>query len=145
MTLCWLYFPYLIQYPFIRSIRFRRRNCMRKPSNWRDLTAKQRVIDAYCGIGTIGMVAAKTCKRSHRCGTEPGCRAGCGKECKTKPDSAYPFSIQGRCRSILWIRLAAKKESADVVSHGSTEKRKHRTVHAFHDLHETQKNRLCLL
>ena len=38
------------------------------------LTGKERVIDAYCGIGTIGMVAAKSAKEVIGVETESGCR-----------------------------------------------------------------------
>ena len=46
------------QNPFIRSIRCRQRKLYRKAVEAAGLQGRETVIDAYCGIGTIGMIAA---------------------------------------------------------------------------------------
>ena len=46
------------------------------------LSGTERVIDAYCGIGTIRYGGRKIRERSYRCGAESGCSAGCREKCK---------------------------------------------------------------
>ena len=47
---------------FTRSIRCRQNGYTRKRSDWQTWKGKEKVLDAYCGIGTIGMIASKQAK-----------------------------------------------------------------------------------
>ena len=42
-----------------------------KAIEYAGLTGKERIVDAYCGIGTIGLIAASKAKRGHQCGVKP--------------------------------------------------------------------------
>ncbi|MFR5731508.1 MAG: class I SAM-dependent RNA methyltransferase [Clostridium sp.] len=48
--------------PSTRSARSRPSTCTAKPSKLAGLTGNERVLDAYCGIGTIGIIAASKVK-----------------------------------------------------------------------------------
>lgn len=50
------------------------------------LTGNERVLDAYCGIGTIGLIASRDAQRSHQRRTEPGRRPRCRNKRQTKPN-----------------------------------------------------------
>lgn len=42
-----------------------------KAIEYAGLTGKERIVDAYCGIGTIGLIAGIKSKRGHQCGVKP--------------------------------------------------------------------------
>ena len=48
------------------------------------LTGKERVIDAYCGIGTIGLIASDKAKEVVSVELNPGCSQRRNCQCKTK-------------------------------------------------------------
>ena len=77
------------------------------------LTGKERVIDAYCGIGTIGMVAAKSAKEVIGVELNPDAVRDAIKM-QNVPDEKYPIFIR-MMPDGLWSKMAAKGEKADVV------------------------------
>ena len=60
------------------------------------LTGKERVVDAYCGIGTIGLCAAPACGPGGGRGTEPGSGPGCGGQRQTQRGSQRTLLSGGR-------------------------------------------------
>ena len=77
------------------------------------LTGKERVIDAYCGIGTIGMVAAKHAKEVIGVELNPDAVRDAVKNAKRNQISHIRF-YQDDAGAFM-DKMAAKKESADVV------------------------------
>ena len=47
-----------------------------------ELTGNETVLDAYCGIGTIGLIASKHAGKVIGVELNRGCSAGCGAECE---------------------------------------------------------------
>lgn len=96
----------------------------RKTMEFAGLTGKERVIDAYCGIGTIGMVAAAGCQDSD------GKNYGAAKEVigvELNPDAVRDAIINAKCNNMknitfyqedagaFMVKLAEAGEHADVV------------------------------
>lgn len=77
------------------------------------LTGKERVIDAYCGIGTIGMVAAKHAKEVIGVELNPDAVRDAVKNAKRNQIPHIRF-YQDDAGAFM-DKMAAKKESADVV------------------------------
>ena len=85
--------------PFIRSIRCRQRFLYQTAIDYAGLTGKETVIDAYCGIGTIGLIAAK--KASKVIGVELNKDAVKSARINAKENKDYECCIlSGRCRKI---------------------------------------------
>ena len=63
-----------------------------------DLTGKETVVDAYCGTGTIGMIAAKKAGKVFGVESQPGCSAGRGRQCESKRCEKHPV-LQRGCRA----------------------------------------------
>lgn len=88
------------------------------------LTGKERVIDAYCGIGTIGMVAAKSAKEVIGVELNPDAVRDAIKNAKRNQMKNIRFYQDDAGRFM--EKMAAKGEKADVVfmdppRNGSTE------------------------
>lgn len=96
----------------------------RKAMEFAGLTGKERVIDAYCGIGTIGMVAAAGCQDSD------GKNYGAAKEVigvELNPDAVRDAITNAKCNNMknitfyqedagaFMVKLAEVGEHADVV------------------------------
>lgn len=96
----------------------------RKAMEFAGLTGQERVIDAYCGIGTIGMVAAAGCKE------EDGRSYGAAKEVigvELNPDAVRDAITNAKCNQmknitfyqedagVFMTKLADAGETADVV------------------------------
>ena len=62
------------------------------------LTGKETIIDAYCGIGTIGIAAANQAEESWG-GIEQGCGSGCSIECKDESGEKCTVLLQ-RCGTV---------------------------------------------
>lgn len=77
------------------------------------LTGKERVIDAYCGIGTIGMVAAKSAKEVIGVELNPDAVRDAIKNAKRNQMKNIRF-YQGDAGRFM-EKMAAKGEKADVV------------------------------
>ena len=67
----------------------------RKAVELAGLTGKERVMDAYCGIGTIGMAAADQAGRGYRRGAEPGRCPGRHQQRKGQRREEYPLHGRG--------------------------------------------------
>ena len=78
--------------PFIRLIPFRLRSFMKKAIELADLTGKETVVDAYCGTGTIGMIAQKKRER-YSVWNPTRTQCGRGRQCESK-----------RCENIRFYR-----------------------------------------
>ena len=77
------------------------------------LTGKERVIDAYCGIGTIGMVAAKSAKEVIGVELNPDAVRDAVKNAKRNQMKNIRFYQDDAGRFM--EKMAAKGEKADVV------------------------------
>lgn len=77
------------------------------------LTGKERVIDAYCGIGTIGMVAAKSAKEVIGVELNPDAVRDAVKNAKRNQMKNIRFYQNDAGRFM--EKMAAKGETADVV------------------------------
>lgn len=77
------------------------------------LTGKERVIDAYCGIGTIGMVAAKSAKEVIGVELNPDAVRDAIKNAKRNQMKNIRFYQEDAGRFM--EKMAAKGEKADVV------------------------------
>lgn len=77
------------------------------------LTGKERVVDAYCGIGTIGMVAAKNAKEV--IGVELNADAVRDAVRNAKRNDMKNIRFYNGDAGVFLSTMAAKKEKADVV------------------------------
>lgn len=84
-----------------------------KAMEYADLKGKERVIDAYCGIGTIGMVAAKTAGSVIGVELEPAAVRDARTNAKYNGINNIEFR-QGDAGEFM-VQMAAKGEKADVV------------------------------
>ena len=100
--------------PSIRSTRSRQRNCTGKAIELAGLTGKERVIDAYCGIGTIGLIASDKAKEVISVELNSGCRAGRDRKCKTQRNQKCPF-LSTTTPAYSCARWQKPENSADVV------------------------------
>ncbi len=77
------------------------------------LTGKERVIDAYCGIGTIGLIASDKAKRGYQCRIESGCSQRRNRQCKAERNQEC--TVYRNDASVFMRQMADEGESADVV------------------------------
>ena len=77
------------------------------------LTGKETVVDAYCGIGTIGILASDHCKRVIGVESNPDAVRDARKNIKA--NQASNVEIYGNDAGAFLVDLAEKKEKIDVV------------------------------
>ena len=107
------------------------------------LTGKETVVDAYCGIGTIGIIASK--KAQNVIGVELNQDAvrDAINNAKMNQISNIRFFCNDAGRFL--VNMAEAGEKADVVHHGSPKKRKYRRIYGFHCKDGSEKSSLCFL
>lgn len=84
-----------------------------KAMEYAKLTGKERVLDAYCGIGTIGMVAAK--QAAEVIGVELNASAVKDAITNAKRNEMKHITFYNRDASEFMMEMAEKGEKADVV------------------------------
>ena len=77
------------------------------------LTGKETIVDAYCGIGTIGIIASDHCKRV--IGVESNSDAVRDARKNIKANQANHVEIYGNDAGAFLVDLAEKKKKIDVV------------------------------
>ena len=78
------------------------------------LTGKERVIDAYCGIGTIGLIASDKAKEVISVELKSGCSKRCNCECENVMELKMCIFIRMNA-GVFMRQMADEGESADVV------------------------------
>ena len=90
--------------------------------DYAELTGKETVIDAYCGTGTIGLIAARNAKESHWSRTEQRCGERCENQCKK--NGIKNAEIYAGDAGRFMVDMASKNQKSRCGIHGSAESRK---------------------
>ena len=107
------------------------------------LTGKEVVLDAYCGIGTIGLTASRQGKAGGGRGAEPGRCPGCHWQRKAQRREKRPLLCR-RCHPVDH-RSGGRRAESRCHFHGPAPRRLHPPVHRERGPHGPQTGGLCQL
>ena len=108
-----------------------------------DLKGKEKVLDAYCGIGTIGMIASKQAKEV--IGVELNRDAVRDAIGNAKGNGVKNFVFIRQTPASSWIAMAEQGEKIGRSLHGSSESRKRRSLSSVCCKTGTKEGRLYFL
>ena len=107
------------------------------------LTSADTVLDAYCGIGTIGMAASGYCKEV--CGVELNPEAVRDARTNAKINGVKNIRFIAGDAGEFMEQQAAGRDPERCRFHGSAQSRQRRTIPAFPDAHGSGQSSLYLL